>query len=260
MWFHYINEKKEGRIDRSLVHGRAFWKFKNGNEEIYAEWVLGSKAFDLGFTVSKSYVSEHTMSFVFAIPPIAFYWGFTWKWLEDRAWWKKLVKEDDQKIMGTFHDGSTYTQHAEELVFSLRIFDWTIWGDFYHSANMSKSSDPWWMDWNFNVPDFFFGRSKYSEKILKEKVVKIPMPEKEYDATAQIYKATWKRPRWFIPKEIIRVNIDLKEPIPHPGKGTCSYNCGEDALHSGSYYVNSIADAICETIKYVTKCRLTYPL
>lgn len=259
MWFHYINEKDMNRRNKSMVHGRVFWHFKKDNNEIYAEWVLGSKVFDLGFTVSKSYVSEHTMSFVFAIPPVALYWGFTWKWLEDRNWWKKLVKEDESKIMGSF-SGKTYTKHAERLVFSFRIFAWTIWGDFYKNENESKSSDPWWMDWSFNIPDFFLGKSKYTTETLEERDVKIPMPEKEYDAKVKIFKSTWKRSRWFIPREAVRASVEMEEPIPHPGKGTCGYNCGEDALYGGTFCVTNVADAICEVIKSVTKYRLTYPL
>ena len=52
----------------------------------------------------------------------------------------------------------------------------------------------------------------------------------------------------------------MKEPIPNPGKGTCSYNCGEDALHSLTCNVNTIEDGIGEVMKSVNKCRMAYPL
>ena len=271
MYFHCQNFKKDRwerqhRRDKSLIHSRCKLQFGEnyGNEgEIRAEWIIGSKTFNLGFSVSKSYVSEGTMTFTFAIPPIALYWGFNWPWLENRKWYSKLVKEDKNKIMGYFNvrgEKQSYTKHAEERAFGLRIFDWTIWGDFYSKTMESCSTDPWWMRWNIDLRDLFLGKSKYSKETLEEEDVKIPMPEKKYDAHIKIQEETWKRTRWPFPKKVVRADIEIKEGIPHPGKGTCSHNCGEDALFGGVYCVTSIPDAICEVIKSVTKCRLTYPL
>ena len=245
----------------SHLNSRYFWHFGKGHEEIYLEWNIGSKTFDLGFSISKAYVSEHTMTFVFAIPPIALYWGFTWDWLENRKWFTKWVKEDKNKIkhMEVYGEPREYFKHAEERQFSLRIFDWTIWGDFYSKTMESNSSDPWWMRWNFSIPDFFLGKYKYETKTLETRNVKIPMPEKNYDAVVKIFLSTWKRPRWLFTKKRIRADIEIPEGIPHPGKGTTSYNCGNDALYGGTYQATNVNDAICEVVKSALWYRLNYP-
>ena len=256
------------KYDKSLIHKRAYYHFDN-DDQMRAEWVIGSKTFNLGITVSRAYVSDDTMTFVFAIPPFALYTGFTSKWLESKRWWKKLVREDENDIRTmktvTAPGIMTYHKHAEERAFGFRIFDWTIWGEFYANAHDSKSTDPKWMRWNFDVLVYLFGDYDCNYETLEERDVKIPMPEKEYDAHVKMEKLIRQRKkwRWKIPpfyQEIIRADIDMVEPIPHPGKGTCSYNCGEDAIQSLSCPVKSVDEAICEMIKSVTLCRLRYPL
>ena len=33
---------------------------------------------------------------------------------------------------------------------------------------------------------------------------------------------------------MLRSEVSSEEGIPHPGKGTCDYNCGESALYSST--------------------------
>jgi hypothetical protein len=132
-------------------------------------------------------------------------------------------------------------------------------GNFLKNENSSHSKDPWWMSWYIDLPDLFLGRSKYSEEIVQEQDVKIPMPEKEYDAKAKLKLCSWKRPRWFTQK-MHRTEIDVPEGIPHPGKGTCDYNCGEDKLFSQTKPNTTIKDGICDIVRAATWYRLNYPL
>ncbi len=254
MYFNYQNLKKAyplDKHDKSWIHGRAW--LRNDSDDrgsrngLHAEWVIGSKTFNLGFSISKSYLQEYTMQFVFAIPPIAIYWDFTWAWLEKTKLWDKIIMYNKFSEM-----------HGDTKEFSFRIFEWTIWGEFCKNWGNSRSRDPWWMSWNINIPDLLFGRSKYSEEIVREQDVKIPMPEKEYDGKGKLLLCTWKRPRWFAQK-MYRTEIDVPEGIPHPGKGTCDYNCGDDKLFSETKPNTSIKDAICDMVRQATWYRLNYP-
>lgn len=265
MRVHYINENKHNLKRRYLYHGRWFWHFDNANPnaEIYAELVLGGKNFHLATTISKAYVSEHTMSFVFAIPLFALYWGFTCPWLEKKNFWGKLVGEDRNKITKyTGVDGSevSYHKHAEERDFGISIYDWMIFINLGNDTRGLNNNNSKWKEFSFDIKDFFLGRTKISEKIIEEKDVKIPMPEKEYDANVQIVKVIHKRKFLPIPFSFIRARVEIPGGIPHPGKGTCSWNCGEDRTYSYSLTAYSVTEAVCKVVSDITRIRMTYPL
>jgi len=266
MYYHYQNLKKSDksygdRRDKSLVHGRLWWKKDMyPSDGIHVEWVIGSKTFNLSFNISKGYVSEHTMSFAFCIPPISLYWDFNWKWLEDRKWWNKLVREDKSKIMYTLPDGMVIFKLAEERCFGIRIFDWSICWDIYNKPHESNSKDPKWMHGYFEILDLLFGRRKNIRKTISEQNVKIPMPEKTYDAVVKMEEVTIKRSRWPFSKRYTVADINCEEGIKHPGKGTCDYNCGEDATYGLSCMVDNPEEAIGKMVASVLHCRRVYPL
>jgi hypothetical protein len=261
MYFHYQNLKKYDRKDKNLVHGRLWWKKdSHPSDGLHAEWVIGSKTFNLGFNISKNYVSEYTMHFDFCIPPISLYWDFIWTWLENREWWQKIVREDNNKIIRTLPNDIVITKQAEERRFGIIIFDWTIWWDIYNKPHESSSKDPKWMHGGFNILDFLFGSIKIDSQIISERNIKIPMPEKTYDAVVKMEEITHKRSRWPFIKRFTRADINCEEGIKHPGKGTCDYNCGEDATYGLSCMADNPEEAIGKFVASVLHMRRVYPL
>lgn len=110
-----------------------------------------------------------------------------------------------------------------------------------------------------HVLDILLGKNVYTSEVLKEKKVEIPMPEKTYLGKGTLELCTWKRPRWFA-KSIRRVTIEVEGGVPHPGKGTTSYNCDDNALHSLTTCEDSIEKGVGVFVGSVLDYRNRYPL
>ena len=137
----------------------------------------------------------------------------------------------------------------------LSFHDNTIWWKFNRPAHYWSSKTPKYLDGCFHIDDFFLGKPEYSSETLQEKHVLIPMPEKAYKAIAKLSIATWKRSRWFAEK-LKRINFEMIEPVPIPGKGENSYDCDDDAIFSMTIPAETIEDGIGEFVKDVLKTRM----
>ena len=105
------------------------------------------------------------------------------------------------------------------------------------------------------------GQSKYTTNVISDnEEVDIPMPEKVYKGKLKVYEGIWKRPRWPFEQRILRGDLECEEGIPHPGKGTCSYNCGDDATYGICAPINIKDDIIGEFVSGVLDKRRRYPL
>lgn len=104
---------------------------------------------------------------------------------------------------------------------------WTVWRDWRDGWSRRI---PRWREGSFHFDDFLLGPSKCSQRVVEERAITVPMPERSYPATAKLVEYTWKRPRWFV-RRMMRVQIDLPEGIPHEGKGENSWDCGTDATY-----------------------------
>jgi hypothetical protein len=120
-----------------------------------------------------------------------------------------------------------------------------------------SNKDPKWKHDYFNILDFILGKNEYNEVVLEEKNIDIPMPEGKYLANIKITEDTWKRSRWF-PLRIKRCKIDVPKGIPHPGKGTMSYNCGDDASYGLCCKASSISEAVGAMVESVYRSRIKY--
>lgn len=69
------------------------------------------------------------------------------------------------------------------------------------------------------------------------------MPEGSYRATVTIERDSWTRARWFA-RRIERAHVDIHDPIPTPGKGENSWDCGDDALHSSTFPCGTVPAAV----------------
>lgn len=111
--------------------------------------------------------------------------------------------------------------YGEAREVSIRAHGGCIWVNFWTEPMDGKTLVLHWKD-------ILIGKFKYSDRVLEERDILVPMPEKAYPAHAQLIEATWTYPRWFTQK-IKRVKIDIPEGIPFEGKGENSYDCGRDA-------------------------------
>ncbi|MEE9223070.1 MAG: hypothetical protein V3V40_06395 [Nitrosomonadaceae bacterium] len=114
----------------------------------------------------------------------------------------------------------------------------------------------------------FKGKSKvYSEVVYSNEVFPVTVPaygeypEKMYTMKVNRKEFTTKWTRWRS-THWDRWEVECEEGVPHPGKGTCSYNCGEDSLFSCSFghgEVSGEAEAIRCFIEQCTWYRKNYP-
>ena len=177
---------------------------------------------------------------------IVFSLWISWDNFKIHSWLSDKTKREDQK----YGNGREIKVYWNELALW-----WTLWGD----PMKSRSKDPWYVRMHcWDLRDILFGRSKYSSRTIREERVIIPMPEGGYPALVKINDDTWKRPRWPFPRKMIRASVIPDKPIPFPGKGESSWNCGEDAMYSlYGPYDNSLKAAIAAT-ESVMRDRLKY--
>lgn len=153
--------------------------------------------------------------------------------------------------------------HYADRETSIRVHDWAIWWNVWRDDSSWDSSVPRWRNGSFHFLDFVLGRSEYTQRMLYDLDVKIPLPERAYNARLKMIECTWKRPRWF-PKRVVCGDIDChNDPIPHPGKGESEWDCGEDALHSMSTgstgrIETTVEESVAAVVKYVLGRRRRY--
>lgn len=218
-------------------HGRC-WLYFPQNKTINFEWNFLSR-------FCHSYIEfgpcgEYDLMISAAAPPISFWLSFDG--FVPYKFWKDL-------------------NYNKKIGFS--IHDWTMFVSILENDGCWNKEDPWWQSFSVDLSpiDLLFGKPKYHSEVLKESVVDIPMPEKSYKAKIKLCLDSWRRKGFsFLNVELYRAHIDMIEPIPKPGKGTTSYNCGEDALHGLTCQVDSIEAGIAEVVKSVLIDRRRYPL
>lgn len=249
MHFHWqnLNDKPGGLQGSGVRHGRAWWHF--GERGVLGlEWGFFKPSFGVSFGAEASDgvgLKASLCVSLFTLYVHAHGGPFAWAA-------KKILPWHDVE-----HDGKTYRIHADREV-SFRVFDWalqwTIWKDWRDGWS---SRDPRWRDGSFDVVDFVFGRTSYEERVLLEEPVVVPMPERGYRGTVKIQERTWRRPRWpLVWHRRVGADVDMgKDPIPFPGKGENSWDCGEDALYGSSNHATTASEAIAKVVESVLRSR-----
>lgn len=114
-----------------------------------------------------------------------------------------------------------------------RKLEWNIWfrDGWSMSLNLFSDTMGWkrgdWK-WYINFGDKIKGKYEVSKKVIIERDILIPMPERPYQAHAVLADWTWTYKHWF-PMTIRRCEINIPEGLPHEGKGENSWDCGKDA-------------------------------
>jgi hypothetical protein len=150
-----------------------------------------------------------------------------------------------------------YESRTTGFYISKELSHLQIWNDDSEWTRKSRS-------WSVLNENLFFGRSHFKKEPLQTIEGFIPMPEKDYPATFEISRDTWTWKRFKKPLTLVRVMVNIPEGIPHPGKGTSSWNLDDDALFGMGCAVESVETAVSEAtqkvIASVNYCREHYPL
>lgn len=127
----------------------------------------------------------------------------------------------------------------EDRHWGFYVYEWTLWFSWGGSTMSWSSSDPWYHGFNFNLPDFLFGRTVHFEtdqlgssgsgpRIFEFRGKRFTMDNIE------LKRGHWFRPR--IPmalycRKVMRMHLEIKAPPLRAGKGENSWDLDDD----GSY-------------------------
>lgn len=212
---------------RAGIEWHRRWK-----QALHLKVVLGGEDNDIGFHCCLPLIGW--LSFSFAILPF------------------KLNQYLDSHMMGR-HTGFSITRDWIELEFHKRSFaGWT---------KGKRWNEGWDYHFYYNRPlDWFFGRITFTEPAqLSHDTVQIALPDGPYILDIKKMERFRYRPRlykngkydtWF--------EITPSRPAPVPGKGTQSYNCGEDAYYSFNSGGDNVEDAVAHFVKSVLRTRRRY--
>jgi hypothetical protein len=224
---------RSGSTGNPIRHGRAWLSF--GEWLTFGwSWSLKDTFCHIKFGVDGD---EGELDWSIAIPYLAL-----WFHLGGTAMrWPIKLFGCDYESNSSKNGGDIYGMERDT---GISIHDWGIWVDVWRKRMCWSRDDPWWMHWSVDLKDLFLGRAKYAREVLEKRAVKIPMPEATYDATVEFTRDSWKRSRWPWPLVITRVNFDVPDGIPIPGKGENSWDCGPDATGGLTAPASSIEEGI----------------
>jgi hypothetical protein len=239
-WFHWQNlNDLPGIKDRQghpFWHGRA-WLHMGVRKALGISWNFKSSF--CGADVTFEAWGDRDVSFHVAFPPVSL-----WLTIEGIVPKHMLEKVDNRSIGWSIHH-------------------WMLWVYPWKHINEWNSTDPKWWDMSINLHpgEWLLGGTEYKQDVLAEKVVDVPMPEKCYKMKVTLSEDSWpyKRAPW-LGKKVSRAHCEMEEPIPHPGKGTTSYNCGDDGLQGMTMPCSSFEEAIGKVVESVLYKRRRYPL
>jgi hypothetical protein len=261
------NLSREDDVDRKPMwrHGRASVTFPNRGRRNYAgtgrqdldfgtEWrVFVKHGFGLGWKFKWGTNGSETT------PDVSFHFGSLGDlWLHVGG----LIPRSWLERHKTNHQGERVVDY-DSRVFSLNVdlkeIRWQCW-----AIEGSWSRDqPWWYEKAFNYSRIAFGRTKTDERVVDSGACLVPMPEKNYPASFEIveYVNRYQRPLGRLRDRALgarrhwSTTITPGEPIPVPGKGENSWDCGDDAFHSSSSGGRNIDKAIAGLVESALSTR-----
>lgn len=221
-----LNEKQDGSCGSIVRNGRCWLYFGEPyvSPRLGLEWSVPTHFLHVGIEFDGD---EDDVQFRFACGLFAIWLSIgilRWNW---------LPKNRECKI--AFHNQ-------------------TLWINPWSHPDEWNSADPWWRRGvSLNFEDLLAGKPTYEMRELSTHEVLIPMPEGSYPATVKIQEHTSKRPRWFA-KTRRSCWVDMQTGIPHEGKGTASWNCGED----GIWGCGTDGESVEKAVGHAVACALEY--
>lgn len=251
MWLH---KNKEG-----FLHYRLWWNFETSRHRSIRLEFTPRKPFNYGINVDGG---EGQVTFSF--------------WLIFQVWLS--VEGFLPESWYPTYQSRNFGRLPAEREISLRFHHWSLWWVLWTDPGSWSSSDPWWQQGNVDFWAMLFGRYDVEREREVSSVIVLPFYEGLYNVTVtkinkQIRYRRWYT-RWlagtwwkmtgrnFTSYEVaggLQVDGEFKQaPIPVPGKGTTSYNCGEDGIYSGGYNAGSPEEAAFKMWRSVMRQRRRY--
>jgi len=180
-----------------------------------------------------------------------------------KDWWRSLLRLDHEHR----HEGRVFGIrwcHNVDGCTSGPSLDIKL-GSF---PNSWSRKDPKWLSTSFYPEKWIFGKCEYKHEPVKttKHLVTIKAgrsySEKDYELTCIEFKSSWTWPRFRKPLIMTRFEVKTDEPggVPHPGKGTCDYNCDEGGLVSETSASKTAEEAVDKFVEQVYWYRKNYPL
>jgi len=263
VYTHLINDdrlpnKKKGSVWR---HGRLYirprkekrLKLTNRSPEAHVSWALLGAAHHLCFHIRlESPGGEDDISISGGIPYLFYLGGSV----------EGLVPQEVKQWIGLYNPGAKTGDVYIDRSIGWSIHDGTAWISIWENDNGWSSRDPKWWKFNFSInPLDLLGRKKYTSEVVEEKTVAIPMPEGSYPAKIKLCADTWARPRWPrwpFSETILRMHADMVKPIPTPGKGENSWDCGDDAVCGLTAPARTMEEAVGKLVATALQDRQRY--
>lgn len=234
MHFHIqnLNEDRDGRISGSAArYGRARLYLSEG-VTLRAEWnTLRRQAVAASVRVEAD--GEGTVLLHVGSPLVGLFLGLDSNRL---ARWLRPLRPDGKPDWGWGREAS------------VRIFDWALWWNVWTPPNEWSSRTPKWRNGAWHP--FGHVQSRVGDaEVLEQREVEVPMPEKTYRAKATRSRVVTRGTEWWPFSRPVRSTVTLEfsppfDPVPIPGKGENSWDCGQDATYSQSGAAETIEKAI----------------
>lgn len=141
----------------------------------------------------------------------------------------------------------------------IAVHDTALWWQFLVDDAGWTHSRPKWRDGSWHPLGH---RLVQSEKVIEQREVLVPMPERSYRAKAQLeeIRVGWdKLPRRFdATKRRVKIDMLEGEQVPHPGKGENSWDCDEDATFGMTTPARTIEDGVGRLVASALRSRIRY--
>lgn len=177
-----------------------------------AAWHIGSgKTFDFIISVGDA-LSEDDAGLHLSVPGLRV-------WLSVRRLLPKAIRHMPGRWLGwTTHHGSIY------------LYLWADPTETIRRAPFRDARSPKRQPILY-IEDWLKGKTYYSDQEIGTVRMEVQMPEGRYPATVRMFLSTWRRAWWPGVEWAIRAHVIPDVPIPIPGKGEDSFNCGDDATY-----------------------------
>lgn len=242
MRYHSQDLKKEERSNR-IYHKRG-WLYVGKDSRTVLDWEISVPGHSFGANLALNHYGDTAVGLNISPKLFSLHLGIENNWLYNFL--QYITRRTDQK----------YTNGRE---IGFWFMEWNLHLKLWSDPMEWRSSDFKFQNLHVNLLDLLLGNKKYKSEVIKEESIEVYLPEKTYKGKGKYEVYTHSRPRWF-DKVYHRVSIEVEEGVPHPGKGTMSYNCDEDALHSYSSEGKSIEEGIGKFIGQVLWYRKNYPM
>jgi hypothetical protein len=111
------------------------------------------------------------------------------------------------------------------------------------------------LSWRLDPLNLLCGKAQYRPGTPELHQATLPLPEGNYKVNVELRTDSWRRPRAPWTSRLRRAHMTLPTPIPIPGKGENSWDCGEDSICSLTCPAPDVCTAVTELFTSVLRRR-----